>query len=62
MWELNPGPLEKQPVFLTTELSLQAPPCNTLEFELCERNNQPILNGALPRAVGIYRGVLVRIL
>jgi hypothetical protein len=22
-WELNPGPLEKQPVLLTTELSLQ---------------------------------------
>jgi hypothetical protein len=27
-WDLNSGPLEKQPVLLTTELPLQPPPFN----------------------------------
>jgi hypothetical protein len=35
-WELNPGPLQKQPVFLTTEPSLQPQFTRTLkEYPLC---------------------------
>ena len=34
-WQLNSGPLDKQPVLLTTEQSLQLPVTDTIHFFVC---------------------------
>lgn len=45
-WDLNPGPLEEQPMVLTSETSLQPHPQMFLTFHVCHHlmgNNVPIL-------------------